>query len=142
MVSQLIKSAHDDFERVSPVMTFQIFDVFEHEKTRAFGRQYADYVEKKGALRLTSKSVLCPQRVLFGYTSYGKRLTRNACQQHIMVRDDIIYMGICLLIGNGRVLAQGYIPDILVETVVVIITGKIGLVGTNGKLIPLTTEYT
>ena len=82
------------------------------------------------------------QRVLFRHASQRERLTRKACQQHIVRRNGIANVFGGLFIADASFVAQRDITNIRVELVRVGVAIPVGFIGTDGMFIPFTGEHT
>nr|CAA31706.1 unnamed protein product [Escherichia coli K-12] len=80
VIAQFVQRLHDDAERFTLVVTFQVFDVFEHKHRRTTRVDNAYHIKKQRALGIAGKTVRPPERVLFRYASQRKWLTRETGQ--------------------------------------------------------------
>ncbi len=80
VIAQFVQRLHDDAERFTLVVTFQVFDVFEHKHRRTTRVDNAHHIKEQRALGIAGKTVRPPERVLFRYASQRKWLTRETGQ--------------------------------------------------------------
>ena len=79
--------APDHVKRAALVMAFEVLDVLQQERRRAVVHQNTQHVEEQRALGFILKSVQPPEGILLGHARDGKRLTGEACDQYIMLRN-------------------------------------------------------
>src|SRR3546814_13145935 len=104
------------------IVTCQNLNVLQQERRRSPGFQDARDIEEQSALRFVQKYVFAAERVLLGNTRDRERLTWEAGEQDVVIRN---------LIGVDR-------RDIAMWRMIVAEVGRIGLLR---ELVPLRGEH-
>src|SRR3546814_503422 len=77
----------DDLEGAPFIVTGQILNVLQQERRRSPSFQDARDIEEQSALRFVQKSVFAAERVLLGNTRDRERLTWEAGEQDVVIRN-------------------------------------------------------
>jgi hypothetical protein len=86
VVAKLIaKRLQNNFESVSFIVGNQVFHVFQKKCGRPFCGDNPGDIKKQRSLGSTFKSVFPTEGILFAYAGYGKWLTRESCQQNVVI---------------------------------------------------------
>lgn len=119
----LLQDIADHPEGVALVVVHQVFDILQEKRLRPMMADNLGQPEEQRALGIAGEAVWPVQRILLGHARDGKRLTREARQQHVM-RGDVLNNDIIDVGGN------------------LMLVTKVGAVGLLAVFVALAGEHT